>query len=543
MTTTTMRRRDFMATMSRLGLATAAYGGLSASRLTIALSAQETRGAIAETTAGRVRGSIRDGVHIFRGVPYGATTGGVNRFMTPKPPEPWADTHDALAYGPSVPQPHPQPVVSEDALRLNVWTGGLADGGRRPVMVWLHGGGFSSGSGSSKTYDGVNLCHRGDVVVVTINHRLNVFGSLYLAELGGPQFAHSGCAGMLDIVAALEWVRDNIAAFGGEPGRVMIFGESGGGRKVSTLLAMPAAKGLFHRAIIESGAILRLRTPRDATREAELVLAELGIARSEVERLQQVPDERLLEAHLAALRTHTPEEPVVGMTTSTPVLDGDNLPVHPYDPTATTISADVPVVVGYNRTEETLFANRGPNAEFDMTDGRLRERISERLGSTGSADEVVDVYRTAHSDATPWDLYILISTDHPRGMYARELAERKSSLGGAPAFLYRFDWEMDERMKTPHALEIRFVFDNVDHFDTRLFDVPATPASRALAAKMSAAWIAFAGSGDPNTSDLPTWPAYSATTRDTMLFNESCRVVRDPGRGPRRVMEGVLGLT
>ncbi|MCH7750302.1 MAG: carboxylesterase/lipase family protein, partial [Acidobacteria bacterium] len=253
------------------------------------VGAQETGpGAVLETTAGRVRGATHAGIHIFKGIRYGAATGGRNRFMPPVAPEPWSGVRDALEYGASAPQSRALPVKSEDCLFLNVWTPGLGDGGRRPVMVWLHGGGFSAGSGSSRTYDGVNMCTAGDVVLVTINHRLNIFGSVYLAELDGSDFAASGCAGMLDIIASLEWVRDNIEAFGGDPTTVTIFGESGGGRKVSTLLAMPGATGLFHRAIIESGAILRVRSPRDATREAELLLAKVGLRQDQARDLQLV---------------------------------------------------------------------------------------------------------------------------------------------------------------------------------------------------------------------------------------------------------------
>ena len=461
--------------------------------------------------------------------------------MPPAAPAPWAGVRESLEYGAAAPQDRSHPMASEDCLFLNVWTPAPGDGGRRPVMVWLHGGGFSAGSGSSRTYDGVNLCTGGDVVVVTINHRLNIFGSAYLAELAGEDFAASGCVGMLDVVAALEWVRDNIAAFGGDPGRVTVFGESGGGRKVSVLMAMPAAKGLFHRAIIQSGAVLRVRTPRDATREAELLLATLGRRANQARDLQMVPTERLFAAFTAVSRDFEPEEHVVGMTTSTPVLDGRAIPVHPFDPTAAETSRDVPVIVGYNRTEETLWW-RGRTMPLDLTETGLRARIEARLGNASDASRVVAAYRDAYPHTRPWDLYILICTDHPRGMYARELARRKTAQGGAPAWLYRFDWDMGGEMKTPHALEIRFVFDNVDHAETRLFDLPASPEARALAAKMSAAWIAFARTGNPDTAGLPHWPVYAADTRAAMLFDNESRVVRDHDHGPRLVMEDVLGL-
>ncbi|HJN43051.1 MAG: carboxylesterase family protein [Vicinamibacterales bacterium] len=536
-------RRTFMRGLS--GFAAAGIAGRVVPGLgpigRIALAQETGPGDVVETTAGRIRGATRAGIHIFKGVRYGASTGGPNRFMPPIAPAPWTGIHDALEFGASAPQSRPHPVKSEDCLFLNVWTPGLGDGRRRPVMVWLHGGGFSAGSGSSRTYDGVNMCTAGDVVLVTINHRLNIFGSAYLAELAGSEFAASGCVGMLDIIASLEWVRDNIEAFGGDPNTVTVFGESGGGRKVSTLLAMPGANGLFHRAIIESGAILRVRNPRDATSEATRLLAKVGLRRGQSRELQRIPTDTLFAASLEVARELEPEERVVGMTDNTPVLDGDAIPAHPFDPTATSISVDVPVIVGYNRTEETLsWQNR--EMPLDMTDGELLERIAARLASDVDAPRVVEAYRDAYQEARPWDLYILICTDHPRGMYARELAARKTALGGAPAWLYRFDWDMGGELKTPHALEIRFVFDNVDHFETRLFDQPGSAASRALAAKMSAAWMAFARTGNPDTPGLPTWPVYSTDTREAMLFNNESRIVRDHDRGPRLVMEEVLKL-
>ena len=536
-------RRAFLRGISSLAVAGGAARALPAGPavITRAWTQETTFGATVQTTAGRVRGSTRAGVHVFKGVRYGAPTGGRNRFMPPAAPAPWTGVRDALDYGAAAPQGRSQPVAGEDCLFLNVWTRGLGDGGRRPVMVWLHGGGFSSSSGSSATYDGVNLCNRSDVVVVTINHRLNIFGSAYLAELAGDDFAASGCTGMLDIVAALEWVRDNIEAFGGDPSRVTVFGESGGGRKVSTLLAMPGAKGLFHRAIIQSGAVLRVRNPPDATREAELLLAKLRLRADQARDLQAVPTDRLFAAFTEVSRDFEPEEHVVGMTGSTPVLDGRFIPVHPFDPAAAEVSRDVPVVVGYNRTEETLWW-RGREMPLDMTASDLQRRIAARLRSDADARRVVAAYRDAYPDERPWDLYILICTDHPRGMYARELATRKTAQGGAPAWLYRFDWDMGGEMKTPHALEIRFVFDNVDHTETRLFDLPGSPSARALAGRMSAAWTAFARTGNPDTADLPHWPVYARDTRQAMLFDNQSRIVRDHDRGPRLIMEEVLGL-
>jgi para-nitrobenzyl esterase len=283
-------RRRFLKQASTL-LAAASAGTFS--RFARAAEAGE---AVVETTSGKVRGAVAGRISIFKGVPYGASTGGVNRFMPPVKPTPWKGTRDALVYGATAPQSlgsvRPgSPEESEDCLVLNVFTPATNDRTKRPVMVWLHGGGFSTGSGSGPILDGTNLAQSGDVVVVTINHRLNVLGFTYLSEQGGADFALSGGLGMLDIVAALRWVRDNIAHFGGDPNLVTIFGQSGGGRKVATLMSMPTAQGLYHRAIVESGAVLRLTSPEDAIQYSQLLLTELGLKPGQVRDLQTVTRE------------------------------------------------------------------------------------------------------------------------------------------------------------------------------------------------------------------------------------------------------------
>lgn len=501
-------------------------------------------GAIAETTSGRVRGRMIDGVNVFKGMPYGASTGGKNRFKLPQPVESWNDVRDALEYGPTAPQRARLAEAStrEDCLVINVWTRGLNDGGKRPVMVWLHGGGFSAGSGSSVSYDGTHLCQSGDVVVVTINHRLNVFGTNFLGDIIGDGFAHSGCAGMMDIIASLKWVRDNIEQFGGDPDTVTIFGESGGGRKTSMLLAMPDAKGLFHRAIIQSGAILRVVPRDDGTRYAEMLLEELGIAETDARKLLDVPAEQLIRANSSVIREFQLQERVVGLATSgTPVLDGVHVPQHPFDPVAPPFSTSVPVMVGYCRTEETVYHRSRPG-DYDLDMDGLRERVADRLGDTPvSVDQIVEAYRKAHPNDRPWDLYMLICTDHPRGTYPQNLAVRRNASDAAPTYLYRFDWEIDNNLKSPHALEIPFVFDNISR-PFSLFDIPETPETAALAKKMSKTWMAFAHTGNPDTEDMPHWPAYTAESRNTMLFNNECRVVSDPNLETRELMEKVLGL-
>jgi para-nitrobenzyl esterase len=530
-------RRTFLKQGSAL------FAGAQAGLLLPRVARAAESGVVAETSYGKVRGTVVEDIKVFKGVPYGANTAGTNRFMPPVKPAKWTGVRDAMAYGSTAPQTIDggaagpgHPAEGEDCLVLNVFTPSVT-GGKRPVMVWLHGGGFATGSGSGPILDGASLAHTSDVVVVTINHRLNVFGSTYLGEAAGSDFALSGSVGILDIVAALQWVRENAAHFGGNPNLVTIFGQSGGGRKVATLMSMPSAKGLFHRAIIESGALLRLTTPDDAIHFTELLLAELGLKGNQVRELQQVPVARLLAANAAVLKKSTLREP--GMVPNSPMVDGKALPGHPWDPAGPSLSATIPLLIGWAHTEETLYDRPTPE-KLALDEAGLTKRVAARVA--GDPNRVIDAFRRVHPEATPWDLWILIATDRPRGAHTRELARRKVAQGAAPAYVYRFDWETPEgggHMRSPHTIEIPFVFNNVKIAGPLISKMPE---AYTLAEKVSASWVAFARTGNPNTSKLPKWPGYTTETRDTMLFNNESRVESDPDHGPRVAIEQALKL-
>jgi para-nitrobenzyl esterase len=512
---------------------------------------------VVDTASGKLRGKNVDGVHEFLGVPYGAPTGGANRFMPPQKPESWSGVRDALQYGPIAPQRNPKaspatvaasiygkgkpfsifmiPDVPdrEDCLVLDVYTPGAGDGAKRPVMVWLHGGGFAQGAASSAVYNGANLAKRGDVVVVGVNHRLNAFGYTYLGDLGGAEFAESGNVGMLDIVQALQWIHENIAGFGGDPNSVMIFGESGGGAKVSTLMAMPSAKGLFHRAAIQSGPGIKAVERGDATKVAELFLKELGLNRNQLRDLQNLPIERIKAAYFA-VTARSPIGTPGARRNFSPVVDGKALTRHPFHPDAPAISADVPVIVGYNKTEATFFLASDPTAP-KMTDENLQKRVKALFGD--NSQRVIDLYRRNHPELSPYEVFVLISTDNTMGVNSIKLAERKSDLRKAPAYLYTFNWETPVAgLKSPHTLEIPFVFYNIAIAKPLVGD---SPQAAALADKVCDAWVSFARTGNPNTGALPKWPAYSQADRSTMLFDNESKVAQDPIREKRLLLNEV----
>lgn len=499
-------------------------------------------GPLASTSHGPVVGTTADNISVFKGVRYGADTF-TTRFQAPDAPEAWTTPAMADRFGPACPQPtfartsvfkswipEDDTGQSEDCLFLNVWTPGL-DSKQRPVMVWLHGGGFTTGSGSSNAYDGTRLADRGDVVVVTVNHRLNLFGYLYLDEFG-EQFQGSANAGMMDLVAALGWVRDNIENFGGDPDNVLIFGESGGGWKVSTLMAMDAAVGLFHRAVAQSGPGLTLMETTEAQPQTEALLAALEIDAADVDQILTVPTERLV----AAFSTLSAE--AGGAPGRRPVIDGVHNLRHPFTPAAPEQSKDVPLLIGSTQHENSLLMGARRPELFDLTWEALPAAINTVYPDM-DAQAVIDGYRSLHPQISAADLFFEATTDH--GIFGRgsfTLADRKADQGGAPVYQYYMTWRSPVeggKWGAMHALDIGFVFDNVALSESMS---GTGEEQQALADVMSEAWLAFARSGDPNHKGLPEWPTYNAETRATMIFDNEPKVVNDPRARERAILDG-----
>ncbi|WGM38239.1 carboxylesterase/lipase family protein [Caulobacter sp. NIBR1757] len=509
--------------------------------------AAQAAGMQVPTSEGPVQGLIGEAGLRFLGIPYAAPPVGELRFAPPRPPAKRNGVLKADAFGHAAVQastpatsdtelgralqavfPSQKDVAtqSEDCLYLNIWTTGVNVGGKgsKPVMVWLHGGGFAYGSAAWPMYDGANLAKGGDVVVVGINHRLNVFGYTHL-----PQVEGSGNAGMLDIVQALKWVRANIGAFGGDPGNVTIFGESGGGAKVSYLMAMPSAKGLFHRAVVQSGPGVKAVPAERADALRKALYAELGLADGDVAGLRATAPDQLLSASAAAEK----KMPGVGFDRAgfAPVVDGKVLPHQPWDPKAPDISADVPVLIGINKDEMTLFMASAPWF------GRLDEAGLKAMATAifkDKADAVLAALKADFPNETPTYLACHLTTYGRMFAGSVQIAERKAAQGKAKAYFYLLEWETPVGpFKTPHTLEIPLVFDNVE--TSRPLLGPG-PAPQVMARQMSAAWVAFARTGDPNTPVLPAWPAYEAGKRSTMVFNQTSRVVEDPYAATRQAV-------
>ncbi len=533
---------NFKAALDRRALIRTAASGsalLWLSSLSSGLLAQDLHltqpGKTVKTKYGAVRGLLRDGVQQFWNLQYGAPTSGIRRFQPPQAPAAWTGVQDHFQVGTRCfQQPgagEPAPVVlamnrlepeSEDCLRLNVFTPGT-DNKARPVMVWMHGGGFTSGSGNYLIYDGTYLAKKEDVVVVSVTHRLNIFGFLHLADLGGEQWAGATNAGMQDLVAALQWVKDNIAQFGGDPDRVTIFGQSGGGSKTTTLMAMPAAKGLFHRAIAQSGAALRGITASDASAATERWLARLNINSKQLERLQSLTPQQIQEALYA--------QPAIPGLGSGPVIDGKVIPRHQWDPAAPDFSASVPLLAGSVATENGWL---GP-PPFELTDTELLSLFTSGLANkdTSQGQRLLDLYRSHYPQLRNRMLWLTAEADNSRRRNAQQLNTLKHAQGKAPSWLYYFNWFSpvhDNRMGSYHTLDIPFVFNNVD------VGASMTGAGKEryqLAHVMSAAWAAFARTGNPDHADMPHWPAFDPTDYPTMVFGNEVALRLDPNRDER----------
>ena len=475
---------------------------------------------VVATSHGRVRGARHDGVLVFKGVRYGADTG-PRRFQPPASPKPWSDIQDALVFGPGSPQrgQGADGPTAEDCLFLNIWTPG-ADQARRPVMVYIHGGAYSAGSGSSPLYEGTRLATRGDVVVVTLNHRLGALGYLSLGRLGEPRFADSGNAGQLDLVLALQWVRDNITAFGGDPGKVTVFGQSGGGAKIATLMAMPAARGLFHRAATMSGQQVTASGPLNAERRARTFLEAL---KATPDQLADLPVEALIDAAGA-------RDPILptGALYFGPVLDDRSLTRHPFWPDAPPQSADIPMIIGNTKDETRAFLG-GDERNHRLTWDELPARLGPELRVDISPETVVAEYRALYPAWTPSQVFFAASTAS-RSWRAAVIEAEARARQGSPAFVYQLDWQAPSGAGAPHTLDIPLVFGTLDASGS----ITGTAAdARAVSEAMQDAFIAFARHGRPDHAALPAWAPYDLPARRTMIFDTPCRMADDP-RGRER---------
>ncbi len=500
----------------------------SAAALSVSPAFGKKQDPIAMTSAGPVRGVRKDGVHIFKGIRYGADTA-AQRFEKPLPPAPWTEVADAFDYGPASPQSGKDEAQSEDCLFLNVWTPGVNEGGKRAVMVYIHGGAYNSGSGSSALYDGGRLAAKGDVVVITVNHRLNAFGYLYLPAL----FPDSGNAGSWDLILALEWVKANATAFGGDPSRVMVFGQSGGGAKIATMMAAPAAKGLFHAAATMSGQQITASGPLNATARAKAFLDALKVSPSDAVVLKSLPAERIVEA----LKTRDAIDPSREIYFG-PVLDEHFLTRHPFYPDAPVQSAAIPMIIGNTHDETRNLIGRSEPDSFSLTWEMLPKRLAKHMRVDISPEAVITEYKRLYPDYSASDVFFAATTAG-RSWRAAWMEVELRAVQGAPTWTYQVDFvsPLDGgKWGAPHTIDIALAFDNTDAKGSLTGN---GRDARKVADKLSSAFIALAKTGDPNHDGLPQWSQYSLAKRETMIVNRKCRLENDPRGGERELFSKV----